>query len=323
METILRKPNVTHFNISDHLEFHKLSNRICNNYEAIIDDPALITAYNKAVEQEEIIYKWVRKSDFTEKKAEADHARDKTCKGIAAIVRADMKHFDPVMRDYAAHVYNLLEVYGNITTVDYDSETANIDNLVIRLRSRDYQEAVAALGIVGWIDELYNQNELFKTYVDAATDEKIVKPETDPRTARRQTDEALRAITNRITSLVVLNGKLDYAEFITEFNVLTDHYNTLVHEHYGRLHARTDITPSVIGTIPVQPFTGKPVFVIPELTLTVEKGGKQITLHPVFSVDFTVAYQNNVEPGTAKLIIKGIGKYAGGITTTFNIERME
>jgi hypothetical protein len=53
----------------------------------------------------------------------------------------------------------------------------------------------------------------------------------------------------------------------------------------------------------------------------VEKEGKQTVLHPVFSEDFTVAYKNNIEPGTATLLIKGIGKYAGEITTTFNIVR--
>jgi hypothetical protein len=64
----------------------------------------------------------------------------------------------------------------------------------------------------------------------------------------------------------------------------------------------------------------KPVFVIPSLTLRIkEKDGTIKIVEPVFSVDFTVAYQNNVNPGTARLVITGIGKYVGEIDTTFNI----
>ncbi|MDR0581702.1 MAG: DUF6261 family protein [Prevotellaceae bacterium] len=321
METILRKPDLSHFNISDHLEFHKLSYQLCLKCEPVIGDHDLIVAYGMAVDQEETVYKWLRKSEYTQKKANADHARDKTYMGMTAVVRNSMKDFDPMIRDHAVHVHNLLEVYGNVTKADYDGETADIDSLVVRLRSDAYRGSVMALGLSRWINELYDRNEEFKIYVDDATQEKVDKPAISSRAANRQTDEALRKVTNRDIALIILNGAGPYREFITPFNVLVDHYNTLVHEHYGRLHARIDITPSAIGAIPEQPFTGKPVFVLPELTLMVEREGKQIMLYPVFSEDFTVAYQNNINPGTATLIIKGIGKYAGEITTTFNIIR--
>jgi hypothetical protein len=281
----------------------------------------MVSDYLNAITQEETVYKWVRRSEFTAKKAEADHARDNTVRGITAIVNTDMKHFDPSIRDNALHIHNLLSVYGNLTKADYDAETANIDSLVTRLKSTEYFPAVQNLNLVEWVNELHNQNELFKSYVDDTAQEQIAKPAITPIAARRQTDGALRKITNRITALVLLNGTLGYEGFITEFDVLVDHYNNIVHEHYGRLHARTDIAPAVLDVIPVQPFTGKPVFVIPDLTLVVEREGKQITLHPVFSEDFTVSYKNNIEPGTATLIIKGIGKYTGEIVTTFNIER--
>jgi hypothetical protein len=301
------------------LEFHETSYKLCEKYAAIIASPDLLTAYIQALQQEQRVYKWLRKSEWTAKKADADHARDRTFKGIVAIVKTDMNHFDPSIRDNALHVHNLLAAYGNLTKADYDAETANIDSLVARLTGEEYYNSVQALNLTGWVNELHEQNELFKSYVDDAAQEKIEKPEIAPIAARSQTDNALKQITNRITSLVILNGKDAYAGFIAEFNVLADHYNNIVHEHYGRLHARTDIAPAAIDAIPPQPFTGKPVFVIPSLTLTVEKEGKQIILQPVFSEDFTVAYKNNVNLGTATLIIKGIGKYTGEIITTFNI----
>ena len=40
----------------------------------------------------------------------------------------------------------------------------------------------------------------------------------------------------------------------------------------------------------------------------------------VQNLDYIVSYENNIEPGTAKVIIKGIGRYSGTIEKTFKIE---
>jgi hypothetical protein len=335
METILRIPDLSHYNISDHLEFHQLSYAICDNYLTkagnnpkvgqtvkIVNPDDLVIDYHDALTQEDSVYKWLRKSEYTGKKAEVDQARDNTAKNINYIVRMGMKHYDPAVRDSALHVNNLLEVYGNLPKADYDAETAAIDNLVTRLRGSSYQAAVTKLGLDILVDQLDSENTLFKTYVDDTAQEQLAKPNITPKAARNQTDGALHKCTSFVNAVIVLMGGEDFlAGFVAEYNVLVNHYNTLVREHYGRLHARIDITPAIIDTIPEQHYTGKPVFVIPELTLTVEREGKQTVLHLLFSEDFSVAYRNNVEPGTATLIIKGIGKYTGEITTTFNIVR--
>jgi hypothetical protein len=322
MNTILKKPEATRFNISDHLEFHVLSLKTCEKYGPSYTMLPLVDAYRIAIEQEEIMYKWVRKSEFTAKKAEADHARDQAVRGIEAIVRAGMKHFDPATRDHARRLNLLLETYGNLTRADYDGETAAIDSLLTRLQSPAYYPAVLALELTPWLGELHARNELFKSYVDDVAREQVEKPDVTPRAAREATDEALRKITDHVTALIVLNGPASYVDFVEEFNTLVNHYNTLVHEHYGRLHVRVDITPAAIDPIAVQPFTGRPVFVIPDVTLVVkEKDDTEKTVVLEFTKDFTVAYENNVDAGTATLHITGIGKYAGVLTTTFNIAR--
>jgi hypothetical protein len=322
MNTILRKPDLNRYNISDHLEFHTLIYRLCENTPFVIDMHPQIDDYLVALDRERLVYRWVRKSEFTAKKAEADYARDHVVKGIEAIVRTGMKHFDPAVRDNAMHLHVLLETYGNFTKADYDGESAAIDSLITRLQSYIYDPAIQTLGLAPWITELHGQNELFKSYVDNATQEQIDKPDITPRAARNATDETLRKITDRVTSLITLNELVNYTTFVEEFNTLVNHYNTLVHEHYGRIHARIDITPAIIDLIAEQPFTGKPVFVIPNVTLVVkEKDGTEKTVVLEFTKDFTVGYENNVNVGTATLHIIGIGKYVGTLTTTFNIAR--
>jgi hypothetical protein len=316
MAKILKRPDVSRFNVSDHILFHKISFEICTKNEQQINAPALITEYSRTVYQEDTSYKWLQKSMFTSKKAATDLDRDKTYTGLKNIVRINLQHFDLAVHDAANHVYNLLESYGNMIRMNYDAETMCIDSIITRLRSNDYLPAATLLGIIPWMEKLEILNNLFKTYVDNVTQEQLGKPNVPAKIARHETDESLRAIVDRVESLANLNGPEIYIPFADEYNVLVKHYNTLVHEHYGRLHARIDIAPATIDFIRTQSFTGMPVFVIPVVNLKkTEKDSDTL----IFSEDFSVAYRNNVERGTATLIIRGIGKYKGEIITTFNI----
>jgi hypothetical protein len=318
--TILRKPDLGRYSIAEHVEYHKLACPMCFKYQEVIEAPALLTAYQGKVAQEETIYKWIRRSEYTERKAEADHARDGVFTSIFDLVHINMKNFDPEVRNAAFHVDNLLESYGDLTHAGYDSETASLDSIVARLLSQDYYTSVSALNLAQWIYELQRQNDLFKSYVTDTTEEQLSRPKISPRASRRETDLALRQITDHVTSLINLNGQSLFEPFAEEFNTLTNHYNTLVHEHYGRLHVKTDITPALIAPIDVQPFAGKPVYVIPEVSLTVtDREGRTTVVELVFTEDFTVSYRNNTGPGTATLIIHGAGKYTGEAVTTFNI----
>jgi hypothetical protein len=316
----LKKPDLTHFSTGDHIEYHKTAYSECEEAAAVINAPDLLANYFEKVQQEDSTYKYIRSSEFTAKKFETDHARDRVFNGISGFVDLNLKHFDPAIRDNALHLHNLIVNYGDLTNEGYDAETADIDSIITRLKSPAYSPAVQNLGLTAWVAELENLNTLFKSYVEDATMEQVAKPSVAARVARRETDNALRNITTRVTSLINLNGPDQYVAFVEKFNVTVNHYNTLVHEHYGRLHAKTDITAAAVATIDVQPYSGKPVYVIPTVSIVkTAKDGSTTVVELVFSEDFTVNYKNNAAPGTATLVITGIGKYTGQIVTTFNI----
>jgi hypothetical protein len=286
----------------------------------VISSPDLLAGYHEKVTQEDAVYKWMRSSEFTEKKAEADRERDTILSGTMDALRSFSKHFNPSIRDNAKHVLNLVNNYGDLAHAGYDAETAGIDSIVAKLNGADYLPAVQALQLEPWLTELYRLNSLFKEYAADAEEEQVQKPDITPKAARRETDEAMHKIIARVTSLIDLNGPDAYVSFVDEFNVHVNHYNTLVHEHYGRLHARTDISSGEIDPIALQSYTGEPVYVIPSVSLRkTEKDGTVTVVKLRFSEDFTVGYKNNVNPGTATLTITGIGKYVGEIITTFNI----
>jgi hypothetical protein len=320
----LKKPDVGHYSNADHIEFHKTSYEIFDRNSTVINAPELLTGYRDKVTQEDQIYKWIRSSEFTEKKAETDNERDKILSGITGLLHSFEKHFDPSLRDNAKHVLNLINNYHGLEHTDYDAETAGIDSIIEKLNGSGYILAVQALHLEPWLTELARLNTLFRSYTAAAEQEQVEKPNITPRAARRETDEALLKITRHVTALIDLNGPDAYTALATEFNVHVNHYNTLVHEHYGRLHVKTDISDGEVDPIEVQQYTGKPVYVIPSVKVRKEaKDGTVTVVELVFSEDFTVGYKNNVAPGTATLLIDGIGKYAGQIVTTFNIAAIE
>ncbi|MBE6046265.1 MAG: hypothetical protein E7221_06150 [Clostridiales bacterium] len=71
------------------------------------------------------------------------------------------------------------------------------------------------------------------------------------------------------------------------------------------------IDETVVPTITATTYTGKAI--TPEVTVTA--GDKTL----VKDTDYTVAYANNINAGTAKITVKGEGNYAGEATATFTI----
>jgi hypothetical protein len=320
MKTLLKIAHMGRFLIADHNGFHKRLLEIILRYLGIIDSPDSIEDYSGKVKQEDRVFKWMRRQKHTKKKAEADRERDTIYMGFLGKVRADLRHFNPVIRDAANHIYNLLDNYGDVIHASYDAETTALDSIITHLRSEDYIEDVNLLGLMPWVDRLDDLNTQFKQYVQETAQEEINKPDITPKESRLQTDQALKKITTRIEALANLHGEEKYLPFAREFNELVEHYNLLVFEHYGRIHIRTDISSAYIAPILPQTFTGKPIFVIPEVMLTkTTDEGISHSVELVFTEDFTVSYKNNVKPGTATLRIQGIGKYKGEIVTTFNI----
>lgn len=72
-----------------------------------------------------------------------------------------------------------------------------------------------------------------------------------------------------------------------------------------------DISLASVATIPSQVYTGSAI--APAVTVTFE--GFTLTE----GTDYTVAYSNNVDPGTATVTITGIGGYTGSTSLTFMI----
>jgi hypothetical protein len=321
IEVKLRGAKASLYTNFNHKEFNRLAEEIFGKYKTIFGIESLLESYQLKIEQEDSVLRWTRKSEYTEKKAEIDHERDTLYTNFIRLVRAHRTNFDPFLQDNAKHIYNLLQNYGDVIHKDYDGETNALRDITFQLRSEKYIEASQSLGLLPWIDKIEEVNKLFENHAKSVQEEIVEKPTTTLVRARRETDRALRKLINRVNALIELEPNEQTQALAKEFNSLVSHYNNIVNEHYGRLHAKIDISSAEIEDILPQPYTGKPVFVIPAINLYLKKQDETLkTIELVFTKDFTVAYKNNVERGTATLTVQGIGKYTGEIITTFNIE---
>jgi hypothetical protein len=324
MSLQLEKPDLYRYNNPDHVQFHELALDLFTKNEDNINAGALLTTYKAKLKQEDTIYKYLRGSEFTKKRIEIDHQRDLVFTAFTATIRADEKHFDPAIRDHARHVGHLVENYGRLYEAGFDAETSGIDSIIEKLLSNPYKPSVQALQLAVYINELKRLNDLFKEVAVESSDENVARPDITMRTARKESDAAMRAIAALVDARIIVSGDYLFKGVVASFNEHVNHFNSLVHEHYGRLHAKTDIANALVDAIGTQAYTGHPVNVIPTVHLRkIEKDGTETLIELVFSQDFTVGYRNNVEVGTASLIISGMGKYTGEITDLFNIERSE
>jgi hypothetical protein len=320
MKKFILKADIQHYHNGDHVSFNNLAVQILEKNASVIAEQELVDAYTNNVKVENTVYKLARNSEYTAKKITVDRQRNKLYSIIGEIVRLNMKHFNPAIRDAAKQVDNLMSAYRNLARAGYEAETASIDSFLTHIHSDSYAGAISILGLCPWLLKLKEANDLFKTYADNMMQEEIAKPDINMQSARRQSDIALHKIIARIESKINLNGPEPFIPFMEEYNISVKHYDSLLHEHYGRRHIRTDISNADIATVGQQQYTGKPVFVIPEVSLRETSGtGTETLTELVFTRDFTVSYKNNIKPGTATLAVQGIGKYSGKVVTTFNI----
>jgi hypothetical protein len=113
-------------------------------------------------------------------------------------------------------------------------------------------------------------------------------------------------MTDRVDAAATLDTEGIYTDFIKQWNVTVEYYNTHI-----RHHAKVNIDIAIADPIAPQTATGKEITPIP----TVHDEDKEL----VFTRDFYLAYRKNILPGDATIIIHGKGAYKGKKIITFSI----
>lgn len=260
----------------------------------------------------------MRKSDYTEPIAEADQRIDRTITGMNELISASLRHFNPEVVAAAKSLKNRFDAFGDITRKTYEEETMAVTMLLIDLASEEYVDKVTLIGMTDWVTELTAAEDAFTELLALRNSQTAQKPEGRLTIVRKEIEAVYRKMCDVITAAAIMNTseEVDFDTFIAELNAKIDYFNEHNHQH-----AKKDLSAGdscVIEPIPTQEYTEKAVTPIPKVHY--RQSGKA-TVELAFAKDFDVSYKNNVNVGTANLIVRGKGAYKGQKITAFNIAR--
>ena len=316
VEILLAK--LSYFLNSEHLSFMDGIVALCKKFDPKkqkIEKEYL--ALLASCEKEIAIYDQVRSSDFTELIRISDETRTSTLKGLAALVKANLRHPNKEIANAANRLKKLLDSHEDLHNRSYDSKTAIIIDILADV-AENYTAEIELLGASVWITMLNDENKNFLSLMDKRYEEENARPSTKMLEARAETDDAYLTLTTRLTALMIIEEPEKFYPLVGELNLHVKRYNERVKMRASRnRNKQKDITNAQLSTIEEQKYTGAQV--IPAVTVVYvdPKTDESITLEE--KKDYTVECTNNIKPGTAILTVRAKGKYSGKLDTRFNI----
>jgi hypothetical protein len=217
-----------------HVELHETVNRLFGIYTPdTLGIMPLYQIYKPLFDIEVSVLDVIRKSEYTVEIYEQDRSRDHIFRGLTDALKSALNHFDPAKADAARKVNTVFEHYGNIAAKTLDQETAAIDDLLRELASADYPALIQTLAVADWLTQLDTENNRFKTLMMERYGESALRPTTQMKQARAETDKAFRTIIAQIEALVIVNGAATYEPFIKELNVVLSRYKNILAQEAG------------------------------------------------------------------------------------------
>jgi hypothetical protein len=305
----------------DHLLFHNSVLLLCKHYLSAIRMTTLVNKYENKIRQEEAHLSWLKRNKDRRKKASSNNGRTKAYKCICTILVTSLNTKIPLFRDNEIHIQKLLDKYNKKIKFGLAENTSLIKNFIYQLQTDTFRPISEALGLPFWINELEKWNNLYEECTKETSTESLKKTKMTTYVARTGTDKALANIIHAVKSIT--NPKLDNViySFSYEYNLLASQYNNIVDEHQRLFRSRIDIADAIIEAIPDQTYVkNKPVHVkLNVYMFEPDTDGGSTKVKLVLNEDYNVIYKNNLNPGEATVILRGMNKYIGNIRMTFNI----
>lgn len=149
--------------------------------------------------------------------SQADEARDYAWRGLSSYVKALLMHPRSEVVALASKTKDILDKYGNPTSLTQTEESGVIHNTLQELEAMPEEERTE-MGIDEWNERLRTENDKFvqlvkqKAAEEAALNVGIIKQ------SRKEADNAYRSLVNMINMLVEVEGDENYKDFIAVVN---------------------------------------------------------------------------------------------------------
>ena len=152
-----------------------------------------------------------------------DAERDKHYKALRKAITFFLNHPDAQLVKAAARLEQLLKDYNINPAMQLDRETGLLLNLISDLETKSAAD-VTALSLTPVVQAMKQANDKLREVTRARANDRAVQIVGQLRQAQHASDEAYRALIQKVNALAVVEGEPDYADFISKMNEQVKHY---------------------------------------------------------------------------------------------------
>ena len=152
-----------------------------------------------------------------------DGERDKHYKALRKAITFFLNHPDAELVKAAARLEQLLKDYNINPAMQLDRETGLLLNLISDLETKSAAD-VTALALTPVVQAMKQANDKLREVTRARANDRAVQIVGQLKQAQHASDEAYRALVQKVNALAVVEGEADYADFISKMNEQVKHY---------------------------------------------------------------------------------------------------
>jgi hypothetical protein len=295
-----------HLRNEAHYEILVVFDSLLNKFSAV---KALInlfyTLFQQLLNREKQLVDAAKKSPLTEELVDTDKRIDRDITAMRDAVKSAMNHFTPAIAKAGKELYERMKDFGNIREKPYEEESAAVQVLVSDLQTK-FATQVSTVGLAAWVSELAVAEAAFTALYLQRNAEDSARAQESMKEVRREIEAVYRKMIVLIENNMNTTGEATCGPFARELNEAIKYANEHIHRR-----KKADIAEATVKTVADQPYTGRPVIFFPEVWY----GHREL----VATVDYTFAFRNNIQPGNAELLLRGIGDFKGRKSVTFTI----
>ena len=166
----------------------------------------------------------LKESDVNPAVAEAnelDAQRDKLWRTSRAYVKAMVEHPTATMAAAAGKVEDILDKYGDPTSLAQDEETGIIHNILADIEMLEEEDKEQS-GIMPWYEKLAELQAAFEAADHRRAEISGSRTKGFVKQARKEAEAAYRNLVKVVNAAVLFNGEAPYAKFIDKINAKTE-----------------------------------------------------------------------------------------------------
>ena len=152
-----------------------------------------------------------------------DAERDKHYKALRKAITFFLNHPDAELVKAAQRLEQLLKDYNIDPKMQLDRETGLLLNLISDLETKSAAD-VTALALTPVVQAMKQANDKLREVTRARANDRAVQIVGQLKQAQHASDEAYRALVQKMNALAVVDGEADYADFISKMNEQVKHY---------------------------------------------------------------------------------------------------